>query len=69
MSDDIDKAITRALPEVVSRRQYLTLKTMLDGVAWYMAIEAVATTAIEHPEWDMDEEKSWKEWEADARTP
>jgi hypothetical protein len=29
-----------------------------------MAVEAVASVALEHPEIDYDEEKTWKEWEA-----
>jgi hypothetical protein len=33
-----------------------------------MAVEAVATTAIEHPEWDMTETKTWFEWEQTERS-
>jgi hypothetical protein len=29
---------------------------------WYIAVEAVATTALEHPEWDMSEEKTYDQW-------
>lgn len=47
---------------VMTRDRYLTLSLILSGVPWYLAKEAVATTAIEHPEWDMNEEKTWKEW-------
>lgn len=28
-----------------------------------MATEAVASTAIEHPEWDLEETKTWAQWE------
>lgn len=47
-------------------REYLALKTVQhNDVSLFEALEAVATTAIEHPEWDMDgEEKPWSEWEA-----
>ena len=47
-----------------TRRQYLTYRTILDGAHMMLAVEAVATTALEHPEWDMDgEERTWVEWE------
>jgi hypothetical protein len=47
----------------LSRRSYLTLQAMADGAGAMMAIEAVSSTAIEHPEWNMEEEKTWTEWE------
>jgi hypothetical protein len=52
----------------LTKRQYLTIKACLptgDGIPvdMFMAMEAVASTAIEHPEWDMDEQKTWREWE------
>jgi hypothetical protein len=37
---------------------------MLGGAPIWAATEAVATVAIEHPEWDMEEEKTWEEWES-----
>ncbi len=46
-----------------TRRQYLTLKAIEGGAGVLLAREAVATTALEHPEWDMSEERTWKEWE------
>lgn len=59
--------------ELVSRRTYLELKAMQEhapadfGLAGvFLAIEAVASTAIEHPEWDMDERRTWAEWEAES---
>lgn len=60
---------------LLTRRTYLTLKVMEPQrcargepfypapVGIFMAAEAVASTAIEHPEWDMDERKRWDEWE------
>lgn len=43
-----------------SMRTYLIVKTMiLAECDWLMASEAVASTAIEHPEWDLTERKPW----------
>jgi hypothetical protein len=47
-----------------TRRTYLVLKAMENtGCDFFAAVEAVSTTAIEHPEWDMQEAHSWIEWE------
>jgi hypothetical protein len=53
---------------VLSRRSYLTLKARQPSqhtfpLPFFMAVEAVAAMAIEHPEWDMDETKTWNQWE------
>jgi hypothetical protein len=54
----------KPMPQPFTRREYLMLKLMEDGrTPWYMAIEAIASTAIEHPEWDMEEAKTLSEWE------
>ena len=46
-----------------TRRQFLIYQTVvLDGTDVFAAVEAVASTAIEHPEWDMEEEMTWEEW-------
>lgn len=50
-------------PPLLTRRNYLISKVSLAGAHWILATEAVASTAIEHPEWDMDEQKTWTEWE------
>lgn len=50
--------------EPITRRQYLTIKALVNGTTWFVAIEAVSSTAIEHPEWDMEEQKTYDEWEA-----
>lgn len=50
-----------------TRRQYLTYECVMRGTPMLMAIEAVATTAIEHPEWNMDEEMTWAEWQATSQ--
>ena len=50
----------------MTRRAYLTFKAIEGGkgeVGWALATEAVASTAIEHPEWDMNEEREFVEWE------
>ena len=52
--------------ETMTRRMYLELKAMQAGASILVAIEAVASVAIEHPEWDMEERKSWQEWERRA---
>lgn len=53
---------------VISRRSYLTFKVMMETECnFMMATEAVASTAIEHPEWDLEETKTWAEWEGGTR--
>lgn len=59
----------------LSLRQYLlftTLEGMQDartdgkdlGMAEYMlALEAVSSTALAHPEWDLDARQYWHGWE------
>lgn len=47
-----------------TRRQYLVYRTVMEGTSVFLAQEAVASTALEHPEWDMDETFTWAEWEA-----
>lgn len=53
-----------------TRRQYLTYTAIMDGVDRGMnfpeARDAVAITALEHPEWDMDEELTWEQWQAET---
>jgi hypothetical protein len=47
----------------LTRRGYLIMKAMQDGTDMLLASEAVASVAIEHPEWDMEEKRTWTEWE------
>lgn len=47
----------------ITRRQYLSFKALIAGTPTLMLKEAVSTTALAHPEWDMSEEKTWEEWE------
>lgn len=55
--------------EPIRLRTYLMVRTaQREGSAsivdWMIIAEAVASTAIEHPEWDMDEQRTFDEWEA-----
>lgn len=51
---------TRIAP-LMTRKRFLLMQAMLYA-PWYIAVEAVATTALEHPEWDMSEEKTYDQW-------
>ena len=49
----------------IKMRTFLILKSMeVTRVPYSVAADAVASTAIEHPEWDLDEKRTWDEWEA-----
>lgn len=55
------------MAERVSRLTYLMFQVMAKTMcSWAMAMEAVTSTAIEHPEWDLSELKTWDEWEKDT---
>lgn len=53
---------------LLTRRQYLVLSTMEQtGCDVFLAMEAVASTAIENPSWDMDARRTFQDWtDADA---
>lgn len=53
-----------SLAEHMSYRQFLIFKLLEAGSGIFTAIEAVASTALEHPDWDLNETKSLVEWEA-----
>lgn len=55
--------MTTRRQHLLTRRQYYLFKVMLGGVVPNLAVEAVATTALEHPEWDMEEARTWGQWE------
>lgn len=40
----------------MNRREYLTRAALEMGIPGMLAAEAVASTALAHPEWDLDEE-------------
>lgn len=44
-------------------REYLIVNALLSGADIFIAIEAVSSSALEHPEWNLDEERTWEEWE------
>lgn len=50
----------------MTRRQYLLMRLLLDGHDPNLVREAVSSTAMEHPEWDMDEVRPWAEWEGSS---
>ena len=50
--------------KLITKREYLVVKAILAGSTYLVAVEAVASTALEHPEWDMAEEMTYDEWEA-----
>ncbi len=55
-------------PTTYTRRRFLTISLYADAmergvsISPFLVSEAVASTALEHPEWDMDERKTWAEW-------
>jgi len=49
----------------LSRRQYLIRSAIARGADVFMAIEAVDSTLLAHPDWDPEELKTWEEWESD----
>lgn len=50
---------------LLSRRRYLLEKVLVETqTSVTLAQEAIASTAIEHPEWDLDELDTWEGWEA-----
>lgn len=52
-----------------SRRQFVAYQSIIDtGQTAEQAAQAVASAAIEHPDWNMDEEMTWAEW-AEAQSP
>lgn len=57
MDDDIDS-------EPLTRRTFLVLKAFEAGATWPLAAEALSSTVLAHPEWDMDETHTWAEWMA-----
>lgn len=52
----------------MSRRAYLVMRVLMNNadLDLFSAIEAVSSCAVDHPEWDMDERKTWDEWEEGA---
>ena len=42
---------------------YLTIKACQEGGRFWVVQEAVASTALSHPEWDLTEQQTFAEWE------
>lgn len=55
-------------PPDITLRQYLLMDLLADGVDWSIAMEAIHSTAIEFPDWDLDEKRTWAEWDQWSRT-
>ena len=51
--------------EKITRHGYLLMKLCMDGSNVFVALESIASVAIEHPEWDLGELKTWNEWESE----
>lgn len=54
------------MSEPLTRRRFLTVHALLAGADVFTAVEVVASVALAHPEWDLDERRTWDEWEASA---
>jgi hypothetical protein len=51
------------MKQKLTRRQYLIRRALIDGASTFGASEAVSSVAMAHPEWDMNEERTWEQWE------
>lgn len=51
--------------KLLTRREYLTLKAFEAGAEPLEAGDAVSSVAITHPEWDMDEKRTFAGWDGD----
>jgi hypothetical protein len=46
-----------------TRRQFMEYRRVMDDrQPFWIAKEDVAAAALEHPNWDLDEEMTWAEW-------
>ena len=65
----IDPAFNKPLPgfdDRMGKLTYLTVKACQAGGSFWVVQEAVASTALSHPEWDLDERRSFEGWEGEA---
>lgn len=53
--------------EPLTFQQYAERKMMMSGLPWMHVKEAVASTALEHPEWADLPPRSFNEWEKVAK--
>lgn len=43
---------------------YLAIRAMIHtGCNWMYGIEAVQSTSLDHPEWDLNERQTWEHWD------
>lgn len=62
---DRELVINRTLAgDRFTRRQYMIRKLVHGGTQFPTAAEAVTNASRNHPDWDMDEQRTWAEWEA-----
>ena len=54
------------MSDKMGKLQYLTVKACMGGAAFWIVQEAVASTALSHPEWELTEKKTFAEWEDEA---
>lgn len=53
------------MDEPISLRSFLVLNVLMaTGCDFGTAIEAVSSTALSNPDWDMDHRETWADWEA-----
>ena len=48
--------------DLMTLRDYLLCSTILAGADIWTATEAVYSTALAHPEWNLEERRTWDEW-------
>jgi len=51
------------MSDEMGKLTYLTVKACQGGAAFWVVQEAVASTALAHPEWDLTEQQTFAEWE------
>lgn len=51
-------------PTTFTLRTFLAIKAVEAGApSIFAALEAVSSSAIDHPEWKLDERRTWLQWE------
>jgi hypothetical protein len=52
----------KARQATYTRRQFMEYSRIMEGEPGWTARQAVATAALEHPDWELEEEMTWAEW-------
>jgi hypothetical protein len=61
----IEQAIDLGLNAgVFTRRQYMIRKLLHQGSSFPSAVEAVTNVGRVHRDWNMEQQRTWAEWEA-----